>query len=619
MKATLMEDSAPDPATAAASSSEKQQRLADIISRARHQRPGALSTITLLGISALLLWCSFTPVDAGPLAWVALAPMLLLTRPLRPTRWMYRSAFAAGLFFWLISLQWMRLGDPTMYIALVALATYLALYWPLSLALIRVAVHRMRIPLVLAAPVVWTGLELLRAHLMTGFAWYNLGHSQYRWIEIIQISDLAGVYAVTFLIAAANAALVLLVPSRWLVKWQLLWPAEEDSPLHRPRLRTQLVSLGACGLLIAASLVYGAFRRLDNFPVGPRVGLVQGNFVASVRNDRDDPRDIYMTHRHLTGLTVEQQPDVIVWPEAMFPYPMYHVEQGTTDEQLQATIPEIPLEAWRGGHTQQALADLADMTDAALIIGASVFVGQPVGYALYNSALLVQPEVGVTARYDKLHRVPFGEYIPLRDQFPFLQSLTPFRGKFGIDRGQQAHAFRYRDWSLIPLICFEDTVPHLVRRIAHEARVNDPDNGACLVNLTNDGWFHGSSELEQHLITASFRAVETRTPLVRAVNTGISAVVDGDGVIRDPLAFWDADAELLGRPAREGLRDPRTGKFYKQFNSAQVVDVPLDPRSSLYVTVGDWLAGACLAGCLAAGLVGCVSSFRRRRLSPEVS
>ena len=119
------------------------------------------------------------------------------------------------------------------------------------------------------------------------------------------------------------------------------------------------------------------------------------------------------------------------------------------------------------------------------------------------------------------------------------------------------------------------------------------------MNLTNDGWFRDSSEQEQHLVTAAFRCIELRMPMVRAVNTGISAVIDGDGLVREPLAFIDYDRHpsMERDPSirqRETLRDPQTGRFHKSLNAALVADVPLDPRSSLYQHWGDWLAAGCL-------------------------
>lgn len=580
------------------------QRVAAIISRGQKTRPGALGAFLLALLSGGLQWAAFTPLDWGPVAWISLIPLLCLVRPAGRIRFLYRILFLCGFGYWLATLQWMRLGDRTMYLALLALAGYLALYWPVFIWLTRVAVHRLHIPLVLAAPVFWTGLEYLRTHLFTGFGWYLLGHTQYRWIDVIQITDLLGVYGVSFLIVLANAALAQLIPLSLFRRWHLCWPQE----LHlvktfSPRLQWGggVVSL----LLVGLACGYGMQRRNHgDFPIGPRVALIQGNYIASVHNNLDDPRDIFLMHRQLTGLTVSEQPDFVVWPEAMFPYGVYEVDPGVGPDELSRIEPKIPVSVWTDNQSQQALKDLADMTSAALVIGTNTFVAHSTDYSLFNSAAFVQPGIGLTNRYDKIHRVPFGEYIPLRESLPFLQKLTPFRGKFGIDQGHEAHVFRWKGWQFIPLICFEDTVPQLVRKIARSAEINAAEQNQVLVNLTNDGWFHGSSELNQHLITSQFRAIETRTPLVRAVNTGISAVIDGDGVVREAVRFFDAGPRDEETPLRDSMRNPKTGRLHKQLNCAIVADVPLDPRTSLYVTWGDWFSVLCLILAVTTGLSG---------------
>ncbi len=138
------------------------------------------------------------------------------------------------------------------------------------------------------------------------------------------------------------------------------------------------------------------------------------------------------------------------------------------------------------------------------------------------------------------------------------------------------------------------------------------------MNLTNDGWFHGSSELDQHLITARFRCIETRTPMVRAVNTGISALIDGDGLIVEPDELIDLDGLTNGSP-RKSIRDPHTGRLYKEINCAQVGDVPLDDRESLYVMLGDWFAGLCAAVCLCLAVVGLLPrSFLTRATNEQI-
>ncbi len=195
----------------------------EIITSARNAPAGPWGALLATGLSAVLLWAAFTPVDYGPLAWIALIPLFALLRVERPMRRMSAAVYVGGLGFWLATLQWMRLGDPTMYVAWIALAVYLALYFPVFVALARVAVWRLKVPVALAAPVVWVGLELLRGYLLTGFSWYYLAHTQYRWIELIQISDVVGAYGVSFLIALVSGCAAELLPVSWRSRdWGLL-------------------------------------------------------------------------------------------------------------------------------------------------------------------------------------------------------------------------------------------------------------------------------------------------------------------------------------------------------------------------------------------------------------
>ena len=564
----------------------------------RRFQTGRLGSWSMALLSAFLLWCCFTPVNASPLAWVALVPLLLLVRMEHRTRWMYSGIYVTGLLGQLATLQWMRLGDPTMYIAWGALSLYVAIYGVLFVAISRQAVHRWSVPLVLAAPMVWTGLEYARAYLLTGFSWYYLGHSQYRWLEIIQISDLVGAYGISFVIAACASALALLVPHSWMIRFRLVHPT--TGPVTAAGLTLgQLIQVGAAGCLFIATLSYGYARRAQaDFQPGPRVALIQGNFLASLRVAPPPAEDVFRTHLILMAQAVREQPDIIVWPESMFPWPLLEAAEGITDDQLAEVAPYAKPDVWRNDYFRDMLATESQRTGAALVMGLNAARAETSRIHQYNSAQFIRPDVGLAGRYDKLHRVPFGEYIPLRESLPWLSRFTPYRGEWGLDRGQGPAVFEYGKWRMTPIICFEDTVPHLVRSAV--AAGSDNETGKeidLLVNLTNDGWFHGSSELDQHLITATFRAVECRTPLVRAVNTGISAIIDGDGAILDPEVFIDGDARKnQPRPARTRARDPETGAWHKQLNAALVHTVPLDSRRSLYVRFGDWFAILCCAG-----------------------
>jgi apolipoprotein N-acyltransferase len=598
---------------------------------ARAPMRGAL---TLSLVTAALCWLSFMPMNLSPLAWLAPVPLLLLVRLTQPTRKMSIACYLGGLAFYLPALQWMRLGDPTMYLAWGALAVYLAVSFPITVGLCRIAVHRWHVPLVIAAPLVWVGLDYAKAHLMTGFAWYFLGHTQYRWLELIQISDVVGAYGVTFVMLTSAAAVASLCPTSWFATLRLLPPTGDSgatgssfelpvSSLDRQSRSPTSKSTGSperlpvapntvapntvaprtvvpvtpsqrwpvvwAAVLFAAVLGYGFVRRGEaEFTAGPRVALIQGNFVASLRIPEHDFQRQFLTHLKLTAMAVREQPDVIVWPEGMFRWPLTSANPKWSDDELRERAPQAPPHFWRDTAVRQVLISESQKTNAALIWGIGTVDLTDAGIRQGNSAVFVRPDTGLSGRYDKLHLVPFGEYLPLQDTLPWLQKLTPYPPDFGLDAGEQAAVFEHKGWRMAPVICFEDTVPHLVRGIVSAGSERETAKPVdVLVNLTNDGWFHGSSGLDQHLITAAFRAVECRTPVVRAVNTGISAIIDGDGAILEPEVFLDGDGQ-----GRTTSRDA-TGRWHRELNAALVHTVPLDPRRSLYVRHGDWFATLC--------------------------
>jgi apolipoprotein N-acyltransferase len=570
----------------------------EIIESARMAPAGMRGALMASCLTAVAMWGAFTPVDFGPLAWVCLVPLLSLVRLPRPTHRMYRAAFLGGMLFWTMSLQWMRLGHPTMYLALLALSFYLALYFPLFLGLTRVAVWQLRIPLTIAAPIIWTGLELLRGHLMTGFSWYYLGHTQYRWIDLIQIADVVGTYGISFLTALVAACITEIVPISWIERLRLL-PVTSDVSMPRTLTTAGRWWRAVCCLgLVGAAVGYGHWRRAGiEFQSGPRVALIQSNVTSDVKHNQHDWQKIQRQLEMLTGLSVKQQPDLIVWPETMFRWPLLETPLDVSDADLEAAHPKLPLSWLRDLQVRRKLAQLSQMAGAGMVIGLETLSVDREKIRTYNSAAFIRPDGMLAGRYDKLHRVAFGEYIPLGDTFPWLRNFTPFGPDFGIEAGTACSVFEYQGYRFAPIICFEDTVPQLVRNIVNVTTVpteRGPKKVDFLVNMTNDGWFHGSSELDQHLITAAFRCVECRTPMVRSVNTGISAFIDGDGVIR--------------RRA-EGLRT----KNSKQEEAVVVDHIALDTRESLYLAGGDWFAGTCLICC--AGLLpqALWTKWRKRR------
>ena len=556
----------------------------EIIASARRAPAQGRGAFKVTIITAMLLWASFTPLGWGPFAWFALVPVLLLVRLERPTRRMYWGTYFGGLCFWLPTLQWMRLGDSSMYIAWAVFAVYLAAYFPLFVGLTRIAVWKFRLPLVLAAPVIWTGLEYLRGFALTGFGWYQLGHSQFYWVNLIQISDLVGAYGVSFIVAMGSAAIVELVPLSVFGRLKLLPPGNSTTiaePVQSGRQRWLIA--GSFLGLFGAILAYGEFRRSQAvFSAGPRVAAIQGNFPSSTapaRAERD--HEVFVRHRQLTAEAIKLQPDLILWPEVMFPWPHFTQDKNLDPKIFDEVTKDVDPTYWKEDHEiSQRLKSLSQASAAAVVVGVQTVAARQDGLKMYNSALYLRPDVGFSGRYDKVHRVPFGEYIPFAESLPFLSWFSPYRGSFGIQAGDQGVVFDYRGTRYASVICFEDTVPHVVRRVMQEgvASSDKPKKIDVLLNLSNDGWFHGSSELDQHLITSLFRAVEVRTPLVRAVNTGISALIDGDGVIRNKAVN------------AKGVS--------KEVDALFCDFVPLDNRYSVYLHYGDWFGQACFGLCL---------------------
>ncbi|MBL8819523.1 MAG: apolipoprotein N-acyltransferase [Planctomyces sp.] len=581
---------------------------------------GSLRGVILLAVASLiLLYCSFTPIEFGTAAWLVLIPLGQLVRVRYLPRWTY--VVLTGLaFIWSVAtLQWMRLGHVTMYGAMFALAAYLSLYFPAFLVISRRLVATCRLPAWLVMPVTWVALEYARAYLLTGFSWYYLGHSQYRWTTLVQISDLTGAYGVSFIVALISSVIACTVPERWIAAAGL------DSELAAPgsskaaQSARWLPFVGpvTAAVVLLVAIGYGTLRLSQTMGTGsgPTFALIQGNFSPELKHDPSEWMQRYRIHDNLTRYCVELQPQFIVWPETMFPWPEQSIEDGLKDEEIAGQIPPELLESasydtarliskFRSGEVRSSLADHSKMVGSNLLIGLESHEISRKGLRAFNSVAFVRPDLGYVSRYDKMHRVIFGEYIPLKDVFPWLSNLTPFGPNFGIAAGQQPTTFEYGKFCVAPLICFEDTVPHVVRHIASQPG-EDGSGVDVLVNLTNDAWFRGSSELDQHLITSSFRCVEYRMPMVRAVNGGISAFIDGNGEIRDPAEILMLDAENGKLKALKGMRDPETGRWRRQFSGIIYGQVPLDERSSLYLRIGDVFAG----GCLLLTLLGVVGSF----------
>lgn len=545
-------------------------------------------------VGSLLLYLAQPPVSWGLLAWVAPVPWLMLARlPKLPGRRPYRALWLASMAFWLVAFQWLRLPHWANYLLLLTLASYVSVYLPVFVGLTRVAVHRVGVPLWLAGPVVWTGLEWLRARLLTGFLMASLAHTQVHFTEVIQIADLAGEYLVTFLIVLVAASITSALPLRWVDPNSPLASASPQSWFRRIRFAHLLPAV----IAFVIAYVYGHYRLADlamqasgtRSADSPRVALIQSDLRATLKGASPQVDEEVMEQQlNLSRQAVRESDrpvDLVIWPETMYRHPLWVIDPKSGP-------PRDAVDAQALAATERNLASQAQELGAALLVGIDrlnlvradqpglhISDGVPYRIQPFNSSVGVDRTGRLLGTYDKMHLLPFGEYVPLIGWFPFLQRFSPITGFAAA--GQSAAAFELDGVTYAPNICYETVLPQVIRGQVVELidRSQRPD---VLVNLTNDAWYEGSAELEMHLASGVFRAIEMRTPLLIAANRGLTAHIDHRGRVlavtqRNQPAYLLADVEL---PPRHGLYPTR------------------------YAAYGDWLSLTCLLCCVVLAIIG---------------
>lgn len=519
--------------------------------------------VVLAVTSSFLLWFAFPPADRGYLAWLALAPVFSLVRSDRRPAGLYLAVWIGGLTFGLLSMSWVAEADS---FGMLWMAIFMSLWWPIFFLPARIGVRRIGLPLMVVAPVAWVGLEYARAHVLSGFPWYYLAHSQYAYLPMIQISDLAGAWGLSLIIATVNA---------WLADGFLSWQRARNSA--KPfQIRRHAVPFVVVLSLIASTLAYGAFRLSSaSFRPGPRLALLQTDFPQALKNGPG--MEVILTTIH--GLVMKAsgaspRPDLIIWPETSYPIGVVRIDPKLKEsefaEQARHIDPDSTTSEWRDRQRAgtDGLSTLAEQARLPMLVGSATYDFRSSGLSRYNSAVLWEPGHPSPASYHKQALVPFGEYIPFVESLPWLLKFTPYTDGYvpSLTPGSGPAIVLCNGIRYAPIICFEDTIPHVVRSFF--VKKPGSPNPDVLVNLTNDGWFRGTAEHQTHLAISVFRSVEVRRPMVRAANTGISALIDGDGRIRDTLA--------------------------RETSGVLQVQVPLDDRTSFYSSFGDWLPLSCL-------------------------
>ena len=664
--------------------------------------------LTLLTAPGLIL--SFAPFDLAALAYVALVPWTLAMLLFR-SRWTTLWGWAAGLLFWATSLYWIYYITLEGYSALVA---FLSLGWLLTAVVIQAGLRR-GLPATLLLPVVWVALEYVREYLISGFPWFFLAHSQYRQTALIQIVDVLGQHGVSFYVAMVNGAIVDLVAYAAVrIKARARRPGAGSSlttaggggaasPAGASRLWRPAMAVAAIVLPLAGMLAYGHWRLAQSERTtrpGPVLGIVQQAYPISLATNGVPPENILADHVAATReMVAGTRVHGVIWAETMLAKginpDVLDAKVRTMNERevrslaaalwddpgaWDAEIPAgnirsalhrdiygpalktrdrtIPTRKW---HAHQ-VASLSREIDAPLIVGGCTIARneRPIDdrdlYVSRNSALGFDRRQMPVGFYSKIHLVPFGEYVPFKQEWTglhkFLRSFVPeqmeqldpgqshdyFVLTVRDDRGELAFA---RDdgppvsphaaapdaappapaatratttvaattaattapaaapsdavaYRIATPICYEGVFSRSCRRLVMKDGLKRVD---ILVNMSNDGWFvynvgtadkpehKGTAEQSQHLAQYVFRAIETRVPVVRAVNTGTSASVDSSGRIVAVVEQGGQTVMVTGTLLLDGKK--RNDSQYLPGHGPRVL---VDDRVSVYSLAGDAFA-----------------------------
>lgn len=459
-------------------------------------------------VSGLALALAFPNFDFNFLAWVAFVPLLYAIDGETHSRG-FLYAWLQGFACYVASLYWITItlhhfaGVQVIFavIPMMLLAAVIALFTAAAIWIAAFITARLGLSIVLTLPVVWTAVEWVRTYFPIGFPWNLLGYTAYQNLTLIQFAEFTGVYGVSALIILFNVVIYTVI-------------------FRRESARVQGISLGVLSTLMVSAWIFGTLRIGDLQREHPdqslKFAMVQGDIPQSIKWDPNFLESSFSVYVQQTQQAAQLGADLIVWPEAAAAFFFQPTEQYPA-----AFADDAPY--------RQRLLQLAADTSDPILFGAPALATEDGRLGFFNRAYLVSGSGTITAWYDKIQLVPFGEYVPLRSLLGYFVNrvVAGFGDMFA---GSQQTIFELKGARLGVLICYESIFPNLARTAVNRG-------ADILVNITNDAWYGESSAPYQLLAMAAMRAVETKVPVVRVANTGISAVIVPTGQItaRTPL------------------------------------------------------------------------------------
>ncbi|MGF1657563.1 MAG: apolipoprotein N-acyltransferase [Verrucomicrobiales bacterium] len=532
-------------------------RLTSAVQQGRPSRPPKLSlAIGMAVISAVLVAATLPPLALEGFIWVGLVPLFLTVWRKSPGRRAMAKAFMLGwvwgLTFFLLTLHW--LGNVT-WLGTVAVCMYLALYPAIGTWLVAMVNpwkrsdrpfrgSRVNLLIALFCAAVWLSQEWLRSTIFSGFPWNTLGVGLASSPIMIQAADSIGALGLSFPLVFINVIIAL-----------SLRRFHEEAKIGKIRAHFDATLTVA---LLATWFFYGihTLGQQDDEKVTMSVALVQPNTsLEERRSPKPEDQQALLEHlKRLSEVAATQNPDLMVWPESAAPGG-FLVHRKIYDFHM----------------------EIAGLGDFDFVFGS--FDADASGE--YNAAGIINKNQDFQV-YHKIRLVPFGEYVPFRESFPLFAAIVGDLLPEDFTPGRELTLFELSNaLQAAPLICFEDTISGLARRFSREG-------AELLINMTNDAWFLQSIGSTQHLHNAMFRAVETRRPLIRAANTGVTAVIDPWG--------------------RTHIFESGGSTFIEGVFATQI-EVSPNPAQTLYVLWGDWFVWVSLGLALVIGV-----GLKRRRL-----
>ncbi len=469
----------------------------------RRRTPFPPRALLLASLSGVLQVLVFPSADLTALCWICVAPLLVAIFGAYEEQGKYRPVngwrgfvlgYVTGLIWSFGSCYWIYdvmhvyggLNGPIAAGVLVLFSLAMALSWAVfGWVMALLARGRLGQKAVLLAPFVWVATEMLRGFPFD-FRWNPLGTALVNNIPLTRLATVTGVYGLSFEILAINVAFAV----AFLI----------DGRRRRLLLATAVVAV--------VILQAGTLLKPAKLPANGTARLVQAN-IPILTGEQWTQQYFDRTVKELADLSIPKQGevspnqppiDLIVWPESPAPFFI------------------------NDPNFRHAVSDVARQTHAAVVVGSIGLPTPAQGDELYNSAAIVAPDGTWGARYDKVHLVPFGEYVPFKQLLGFASSLTHEVGDF--IPGAQHNVLRAGDLAIGTFICYESAFPGEIREFAR--------NGAqVFVNVSNDGWFGDTAAPWQHLEQARMRAIENHRWLLRSTNTGITSVIDPFGRVLD--------------------------------------------------------------------------------------